>query len=56
MNMAAFAGSWRARTKTVEGGQAFLGNAFGAAIFLIFIVLLAQFNKFTSVCWFCPAW
>ncbi|MBX3597877.1 MAG: efflux RND transporter permease subunit [Rhizobiaceae bacterium] len=29
--------------------QAFLGNAFGAAIFLIFIVLLAQFNKFTSV-------
>ena len=28
---------------------AFLGNAFGAAIFLIFIVLLAQFNKFTSV-------
>ena len=29
--------------------SAFLGNAFGAAIFLIFIVLLAQFNKFTSV-------
>jgi len=29
--------------------QAFLGNAFGAAIFLIFVVLLAQFNKFTSV-------
>ena len=29
--------------------QAFLGNAFGAAMFLIFIVLLAQFNKFTSV-------
>ncbi|MEJ6783600.1 efflux RND transporter permease subunit [Aminobacter sp. Piv2-1] len=29
--------------------SAFLSNAFGAAIFLIFIVLLAQFNKFTSV-------
>jgi multidrug efflux pump len=29
--------------------SAFLGNAFGAAIFLIFLVLLAQFNKFTSV-------
>ena len=28
---------------------AFLTNAFGAALFLIFIVLLAQFNKFTSV-------
>ncbi len=28
---------------------AFLGKAFGAAIFLIFVVLLAQFNKFTSV-------
>jgi len=28
---------------------AFLSNAFGAAMFLIFIVLLAQFNKFTSV-------
>jgi multidrug efflux pump len=28
---------------------AFLGKAFGAAMFLIFVVLLAQFNKFTSV-------
>ena len=28
---------------------AFLAKAFGAAIFLIFIVLLAQFNKFISV-------
>lgn len=28
---------------------AFLRKAFGAAMFLIFIVLLAQFNKFTSV-------
>ncbi len=27
----------------------FLGKAFGAALFLIFIVLLAQFNKFSSV-------
>ncbi len=32
-----------------DEAQAFLGNAFGAALFLIFIVLLAQFNKFTSV-------
>jgi multidrug efflux pump len=29
--------------------SAFLSKAFGAALFLIFIVLLAQFNKFTSV-------
>ena len=29
--------------------SAFLSKAFGAAIFLIFIVLLAQFNKLTSV-------
>ena len=29
--------------------SAFLSKAFGAAIFLIFVVLLAQFNKFTSV-------
>lgn len=28
---------------------AFLAKAFGAAIFMIFVVLLAQFNKFTSV-------
>ena len=33
---------------SAEAG-AFLVNAFGAAMFLIFIVLLAQFNKFTSV-------
>jgi multidrug efflux pump len=32
-----------------KAASAFLGKAFGAAIFLIFIVLLAQFNKFTSV-------
>jgi multidrug efflux pump len=32
-----------------EEAGAFLINAFGAAIFLIFLVLLAQFNKFTSV-------
>jgi multidrug efflux pump len=29
--------------------MAFLAKAFGAAIFLIFVVLLAQFNSFTSV-------
>jgi multidrug efflux pump len=33
---------------SAEAG-AFLMSAFGAAMFLIFIVLLAQFNKFTSV-------
>lgn len=32
-----------------EEASSFLSKAFGAAIFLIFIVLLAQFNKFTSV-------
>ncbi len=32
-----------------DEASAFLGKAFGAAIFLIFVVLLAQFNKFTSV-------
>ncbi len=32
-----------------EKAGAFLTKAFGAAMFLIFIVLLAQFNKFTSV-------
>ncbi|HWK63726.1 MAG TPA: efflux RND transporter permease subunit [Rhizobiaceae bacterium] len=32
-----------------KAAQDFLSKAFAAAIFLIFIVLLAQFNKFTSV-------
>src|SRR5690606_14697074 len=32
-----------------KAAGAFLAKAFGAAIFLIFIVLLAQFNKFLSV-------
>jgi multidrug efflux pump len=32
-----------------DEASAFLGGAFGTAIFLIFVVLLAQFNKFTSV-------
>jgi multidrug efflux pump len=32
-----------------EKASSFLSKAFGAAIFLIFVVLLAQFNKFTSV-------
>jgi multidrug efflux pump len=32
-----------------EEASAFLSQAFGAALFLIFLVLLAQFNKFTSV-------
>ena len=32
-----------------DAAASFLSKAFGAAIFLIFVVLLAQFNKFTSV-------
>lgn len=42
---------WRLAGSSEESdaASAFLMNAFGAAIFLIFIVLLAQFNKFTSV-------
>ncbi len=32
-----------------DAASAFLANAFGVAVFLIFAVLLAQFNKFTSV-------
>jgi multidrug efflux pump len=32
-----------------EEAAAFLGNAFGVAIFLIFALLLAQFNRFTYV-------
>ena len=32
-----------------KAAQEFLSKAFGAAIFLIFVVLLAQFNKFISV-------
>jgi multidrug efflux pump len=35
--------------KESDEAGAFLMKAFGAAIFLIFVVLLAQFNKFTSV-------
>lgn len=42
---------WRMAGSSEESDEAsaFLTNAFGAAVFLIFIVLLAQFNKFTSV-------
>jgi multidrug efflux pump len=42
---------WKLAGSSQESDEAsaFLGGAFGAAIFLIFIVLLAQFNKFTSV-------
>jgi multidrug efflux pump len=42
---------WRLAGSSQESDEAsaFLTNAFGAAIFLIFIVLLAQFNRFTSV-------
>ena len=42
---------WKLAGEDAEQAEAgaFLSKAFGAAIFLIFIVLLAQFNKFTSV-------
>lgn len=42
---------WKLAGSSQESDEAsaFLANAFGTAIFLIFIVLLAQFNKFTSV-------
>lgn len=42
---------WRLAGSSEESDEAsaFLTNAFGAAIFLIFIVLLAQFNNFVSV-------
>ncbi|WP_274423302.1 efflux RND transporter permease subunit [Chelativorans sp. YIM 93263] len=42
---------WKLAGSSEESDEAaaFLMNAFGAAIFLIFVVLLAQFNKFTSV-------
>jgi multidrug efflux pump len=43
--------SWKMGGSDEESAQAqaFLGKAFGAAIFLIFVVLLAQFNRFVSV-------
>jgi multidrug efflux pump len=42
---------WKLAGSSAESDEAsaFLASAFGAAIFLIFVVLLAQFNKFTSV-------
>jgi multidrug efflux pump len=43
--------SWKMSGESEESDEAsaFLSKAFGAAMFLIFVVLLAQFNKFTSV-------
>ena len=43
--------NWKLKGEDEERDAAsdFLGKAFGAAIFLIFAVLLAQFNKLTSV-------
>ena len=43
--------SWELKGEDEErdAASAFLVNAFGAAVFLIFAVLLAQFNKLTSV-------
>ncbi len=42
---------WKLAGEDAEQAEAgaFLSKAFGAAVFLIFIVLLAQFNRFTSV-------
>jgi multidrug efflux pump len=42
---------WKLAGEDEEQAEAmvFLSKAFGAAIFLIFVVLLAQFNNFTSV-------
>ncbi|WP_103258737.1 efflux RND transporter permease subunit [Tabrizicola aquatica] len=42
---------WKLAGEDQEQAEAgaFLAKAFGAAIFLIFVVLLAQFNNFTSV-------
>ena len=39
-----------------EKAGAFLMKAFGTAIFLIFAILLAQFNKFSRSCWCSPPW
>ncbi|CAN5314118.1 efflux RND transporter permease subunit [soil metagenome] len=43
--------SWKLKGEDEErdAASAFLGKAFGAAIFLIFAVLLAQFNRLSSV-------
>jgi multidrug efflux pump len=43
--------SWKLRGSNEEqaSAEAFLMSAFGAALFLIFAVLLLQFNKFSSV-------
>lgn len=43
--------TWRMKGEDEERekASAFLVTAFGAALFLIFAILLAQFNKFTSV-------
>jgi multidrug efflux pump len=43
--------TWRMKGEDEEREKAgaFLTQAFGAALFLIFAILLAQFNKFTSV-------
>ncbi|NHB76074.1 efflux RND transporter permease subunit [Rhodobacter calidifons] len=50
-NLDQFGIRWKLAGEDAEQAEAgaFLSKAFGAAIFLIFIVLLAQFNNFTSV-------
>ena len=49
--ISAAASRWKLAGSNEDSAEAsaFLSKAFGAAIFLIFLVLLAQFNKFTSV-------
>ena len=51
MNLTAKGVRWKMAGADEEqaAAGAFLSKAFGAAIFLIFVVLLAQFNKFVSV-------
>jgi multidrug efflux pump len=50
-NLDQFGIRWKLAGEDAEQAEAmaFLANAFGAAIFLIFVVLLAQFNSFVSV-------
>ena len=49
MNLGATRWKLAGSSEESDAAASFLTNAFGAAIFLIFVVLLAQFNRFTSV-------
>jgi multidrug efflux pump subunit AcrB len=52
----ASAGSWRVEDEEQKAAGEFLSKAAAAAMFLIFVVLLAQFNRFLSVGWCCRRW